>query len=226
MKYQLCATIPSRAKGGITISPATHEPAVAVRPSAARDRILATATRLFYSVGIRTVGVDRLIAESQVARMTFFRHFPTKDDLVVAFLTAQASAARDELTQIRQTRGPHALLAAVAAGITTATNTDGFRGCEFINTAAEFCNPNHPARVLIAQHRAWVRDQMKDALTALRHPTPSETAEILLMLRTGAIVAASLEGLTDTSKLEQTWSTLINQTSAHQPRSAHPTSQD
>ena len=88
------------------------------QPSAARARILAAATRLFYSTGIRAVGVDRIIAESEVARMTFFRHFPTKDHLVTAFLESQADTGRAELRQVREASedGPRAVLAAVAAG--------------------------------------------------------------------------------------------------------------
>jgi AcrR family transcriptional regulator len=168
----------------------------AVKPSAARDRILATAGRLFYAIGIRAVGVDRVIAESEVARMTFFRHFPTKDDLVVAFLQAQASAGCEEMLRVRHLGPdwPRAVLGAVAAGVTTVPGTAGFRGCEFINTAAEFCDPAHPARQVVDQHRAWIRDLLAEALTELGHPTPLATAELLLILRTGAIVAASLEG--------------------------------
>jgi AcrR family transcriptional regulator len=54
-------------------------------PSAARERILETAFRLFYAKGLRAVGVDTIIAESGVAKATFYRHFPAKDDLVVAY---------------------------------------------------------------------------------------------------------------------------------------------
>lgn len=171
-----------------------------LKPSAARERILATASRLFYGVGIRAVGVDRVIAESSVARMTFFRHFPSKDDLVVAFLTQRVELARAELAQLREKSGadwPRAVLAWVADGVTTARETEGFRGCEFINTAAEFSDPEHPVRVIAGQHRAWIRDQMQEALTELKHPTPGSTAEQLLMLRTAAVIAASLEGLDD-----------------------------
>ena len=57
-----------------------------VIPSPARDRILDTAFRLFYARGIRAVGVDLIIAESDVAKATFYKHFPAKDDLVVAYL--------------------------------------------------------------------------------------------------------------------------------------------
>ena len=184
------------------------------RQSVARARILATATRLFYTTGIRAVGVDRIIKEAGVARMTFFRHFPSKDDLVVAFLESRADAARTELGQIRrQRRGARSVLAAVAAGVTTVPTTDGFRGCEFINTAAEFCDPAHPARIVIAQHRAWIRDLLSDALAELDHPAPQRTAELLLMLRTGAIVAASLEGISaDDEAFDNTWWAMIDRT--------------
>ncbi len=185
------------------------------KPSAARDRILATASRLFYSTGIRAVGVDRVIAESTVARMTFFRHFPTKDDLVVAFLEARAKAGQDELCRVRAESqdGPRAVLAAVAAGAATVPATEGFRGCEFVNTAAEFCDPGHPARGVVDRHRAWIRDLLSDALSELGHPTPRSTAELLLMLRTGAIVAASLEGYSDDDgALEKAWWNLVDRT--------------
>ena len=60
--------------------------ATQTRPSAARERILATAFSLFYAKGIRAVGIDLIIAESGVAKATFYKHFPAKDDLVVAYL--------------------------------------------------------------------------------------------------------------------------------------------
>ncbi len=180
------------------------------KPSEARERILAAARRLFYGTGIRAVGVDRVIAESQVARMTFFRHFPTKDHLVVAFLQSQAALACTELLQVREKDGPRGVLAWILSGVQSVPTSDGFRGCEFVNTAAEFSDPNHPARLVVAQHRAWIRDQLSEALAALDHPTPMSTAELLLMLRTGAIIATSLEGLDNGSALERAWWGLVD----------------
>ena len=198
---------------GTTIEPG-GETRSALKPSAARDRILATAGRLFYTTGIRAVGVDRVIAESQVARMTFFRHFPSKDDLVVAFLTGQVQRARAELAAVREAAGPdwpRAVLGWVLAGVSTEPALEGFRGCEFINTAAEFCERTHPVRTVVAEHRGWVREVMREALVALDHPSPASTAELLLVLRTGAIVAASLEGFGDAeSALTRTWWALVD----------------
>ena len=181
--------------------------------SGARARILDTATELFISTGIRSVGVDRLIAESSVARATFFRHFPTKDDLVVAFLEAQAADARRDLTRIRSERpgGARALLAEIAAGAKAGMDQAGFRGCEFINTAAEYCDPEHVVRVVVDRHRAWVRDIMADALAELGHPTPAATAEILFTMRTGAVVASSLEGFSDSDgAFDRAWWALVD----------------
>ena len=205
-------TVAGNGRHRSTPQPSTPQP-LTPQPSAARARILAAATRLFYATGIRAVGVDRIIAESEVARMTFFRHFPTKDHLVTAFLESQAEAGRTELREVREASEdwPRAVLAAVAAGVTTVPATEGFRGCEFVNTAAEFCDPGHPARLVVDQHRAWIRDLMSEALAELGHPTPRSTAEVLLMLRTGAIVAASLEGFTDDDgAFEKTWWSLVD----------------
>jgi AcrR family transcriptional regulator len=180
--------------------------------SAARERILATADRLFYTTGVRAVGVDRVIAESQVARMTFFRHFPTKDDLVATFLRRRVRLAEEELARVEAEHpgDPRAVLAFFAAGTSSERTRPGFRGCEFINTSAEFCDPEHPARRVTAEHRAWITTKLCEALTQLGRPNPRTTAEALLMLRTGAIVGSSLEGLTtDEETFERIWWALV-----------------
>src|SRR4051812_27002172 len=71
--------------------------APARRPSAARERILATADRLFYNEGIHAVGIQRVIAESAVTRVTLYRHFPSKDDLISAYLERRAEHDRAQV---------------------------------------------------------------------------------------------------------------------------------
>lgn len=66
-----------------------------------RDRILDAATRRYYAEGIRAVSADRLIADAGVSKVTFYRHFPTKDDLITAYLSRQVSRAQGLLTQMR-----------------------------------------------------------------------------------------------------------------------------
>jgi AcrR family transcriptional regulator len=184
-----------------------------VATSAARGRIVEAADELFYSVGIRSVGVDRVITKAGVARVTFFRHFPTKDDLVCNFLSRRAASARAELTALHEANSgnPRAVLTFMARAPEAERRRSGFRGCEFVNTAAEFGDPDHPARSIVTAHRAWMRDFLADLLTELDHPRPARTAEVLLMLRTGAVIAASLEDAHgDGAAFEAAWDGLID----------------
>jgi AcrR family transcriptional regulator len=183
-----------------------------VAGSAARERIVLTADRLFYGTGIRSVGVERVITEAGVARMTFFRHFPTKDDLVVTFLSRRAEQEREALERVRAENPgrPRVVLDHFAAGVADQSSVAEFRGCEFINTAAEYCDPSHPVRHVVAEHRAWVVGSLRDALVELGHPAPQATAELLLMLRTGAMVAGALEGLSiGDDTFEKAWWSLV-----------------
>lgn len=159
-----------------------------------RDRVLDTADRLFFSVGVHAVGVDRIIAEAGVARATLFRHFPTKDHLIAAYLERRAATARATLTALRDAQAePAQLLTAIADVVDDYRRQTGFRGCEFINAAAEFGDPEHPARRLAVEQRRWITDFLAETLAAAGRPDSRETAEAMLMVRTGALVGASLE---------------------------------
>src|ERR1700733_6280440 len=107
------------------------------RRSEARERLLATATRLFYTEGIKGVGVDRIVSESRVTLATFYRHSPRKEDLVVSYLEHVHDLIAEQLSAATgQTQGRDRVRA-----IGTAVNGDieqqGFRGCAFINAASE-----------------------------------------------------------------------------------------
>jgi AcrR family transcriptional regulator len=165
------------------------------KPSAARARILGTADRLFYSEGIRAVGVDKVIAEAQVTRATFYRHFPSKDDLVVAYLTARSRREQDLFASARTAlpNDPRAVLRALVADLLEEARTPGFRGCAYINAAAEYPDPMHPVRQVIAAHRAWGRNLMAELLTELHHPATDIAADQMVMLYDGARVGAYLD---------------------------------
>lgn len=134
----------------------------------ARERILDTAFALFYARGIRAVGVDLIIAESDVAKATFYKHFPAKDELVLAYLDkvdgiwsgqlhAAAAAAGDD---------PVDRLVGMFDALTSACRREGYRGCAFINAAAESA-PGSAAHQRTIAHkdavRAWVRELAEQA---------------------------------------------------------------
>ena len=161
--------------------------------SPVRERILAAADEQFYAEGIRAVSADRLIAAAGVSKVTFYRHFPSKDDLVVAYLEGRAAVERHALEQFRDQAGDACgTLLAIARGIAGISCSPGFRGCPFINAAAEFADPAHPARKAIATHRAWFATFVTDLLGEMAIEDRETVADELVMLRDGAMVGGYL----------------------------------
>lgn len=169
------------------------------RPSAARARILATADRLFYDNGIRAVGVHRVVDEAAVTRVTLYRHFPSKDDLVHAYLLNRATENERSITAIidEHPDSPREALRAMCQLVAAGGFADEYRGCAFINAAAEHGDPAHPARMIATRHRRWVTAAMAALLERAGHPQATATAEMLMMLRTGAVVSAALDGVAE-----------------------------
>ncbi|RMI09724.1 TetR/AcrR family transcriptional regulator [Cellulomonas triticagri] len=159
-------------------------------------RILDAASRLFYADGIRAVSADRVIAAAGVSKVTFYRHFPTKDALVVAYLEAVAASERSALDVVRAAHPDDAgaVLRGYADLLGSQSCTAGFRGCPFINAAAEYADPAHPVRVVVAAHRRWLVESATALLADLDVPDPQAVAEDLVMLRDGAMVAGYVGG--------------------------------
>jgi AcrR family transcriptional regulator len=134
-----------------------------VVPTSARDRILETAFRLFYARGIRAVGVDLIIAESGVAKATFYKHFPSKDELVLAYLDKVDGVWTGQLRTAAEAAGPDPAdqLVGLFDALGTACGRDGYRGCAFINAAAE-AMPGTPVHDRTVTHKkavlAWLHD--------------------------------------------------------------------
>jgi AcrR family transcriptional regulator len=161
--------------------------------SAARERLLETAARIFYAEGINTVGVARIIEEADVTLATFYRHFPSKQDLVLAYLQrvhddfdSRAAAARETAND------PGDMLKLIGHNITAQLLEPGFRGCAFINAASEFEDPDSPVLRAVLTHRAWFHDLVRDAFANAGHPQPDLAASRYVMLRDGATTAGHL----------------------------------
>ncbi|WP_433831124.1 TetR/AcrR family transcriptional regulator [Actinoplanes sp. CA-015351] len=163
------------------------------RPSEARDRLLGTATRIFYADGIHSVGVDRIIAEATVTRATFYRHFPSKDDLVVAYLLGVHQMDRAALTAaIAGNATPAGALTAIAEAIAANIQSPGFRGCAFLNAAAEFPGAGHPVHEQVIAHRQWFLDTLTTLMAQLADGSSDAAARHFVMLRDGAMAAGCL----------------------------------
>jgi AcrR family transcriptional regulator len=159
-----------------------------------RDRILDAAVELYYSDGIRAVSADKLIAAAHVSKVTFYRHFPSKDDLVAAYVAVRAEDERAAVTSKREELpdDPAAVLRWYAAVVGAAACTPGFRGCPFINAAAEITAADHPGRTIIREHRTWLTGQVRELLDQLGIEHAASRAEQIMMLRDGAMVSGYL----------------------------------
>lgn len=155
---------------------------------ATRERILDATNRLFYAQGIRATSADRIIEEVGITKVTFYRHFRSKSDLVVAYLTQQAQQESAWFSSLHQTSDPVGSLDAIAAGIGTASCSPGFRGCAFINAAAEFSDPQDPVRQVVHTHRQWMLDRFAEIAMDAGADDSQGVARQLMMLRDGAMV--------------------------------------
>jgi AcrR family transcriptional regulator len=165
------------------------------RRSEARERLLASATGLFYSEGIKGVGVDRIVAAADTTLATFYRHFPSKEALVVAYVEAVHDSFVERAAKADGVEGPE-LVAAIGAEVVAEIGFEGFRGCAFINAASEFEDPESPVREAVAAHREWYLERLRRAFADAGHGRPADAARHFVMLRDGAVTAGYLESPT------------------------------
>ncbi|MFJ4467128.1 TetR/AcrR family transcriptional regulator [Streptomyces sp. NPDC089424] len=158
-----------------------------------RARLLSTATRIFYTQGIHSVGIDRITAEAQVPRATLYRHFSGKEDLVLAYLDAADRGIRAQITAAQaDIESPAEVVRAVCRSIAEGIGSQGFRGCAFLNAVAEYPDPAHPVHQAVLAHRQWFLDTVTELL-ARTGRTPADAAgRHLVMLRDGAMAAGCL----------------------------------
>jgi len=154
----------------------------------AKQRILDTADSLFYDEGIRAVGIDRLIAASSVTKATFYKHYGSKDRLIVEYVAyrhLQIAELMDEVAQ--STDDPLEMLRGIASVQARFVVAPGFRGCPFLNAAAEFTDPAHPVRRAVENHREWFHEILETLLRQVGHPLPGDAADDLMLARDGAM---------------------------------------
>ena len=161
----------------------------------ARERILETAFRLFYAHGVRGVGVDTIIAASGVAKATFYKHFPSKDDLAVAYLDRVDALWRGQLQAAAAAAGPdpRVRLVGMFDALLAVCEQDDFHGCAFINTAAESA-PGSPVHARSVEHKAEVRAWVRDIALQGGARDPAALARALTLLLDGALAEGVLDG--------------------------------
>lgn len=170
-----------------------------------RERILETASGLFYREGVRAVGVDVVVAAAGVAKTSLYRHFRTKDDLIAAFLTrededfwrtweAVAEQHRDD---------PSGELKAHMDWIGERVGRPNYRGCPQLNVAAEFPQAEHPARLVATAHKLELRRRLLAIAHGLGVARPEALAGQLAVLINGAFVSGPILSASEAKGLLQ-----------------------
>jgi len=183
------------AKSTAIVRSASRSARDAKRPNA-RERIFVTAGKLFYSKGIRAVGVDTIAEQANTTKMSLYRNFPSKNELVAEWLrdhdtrfwqTWDAMVARHPKDPRRQLKAAFALLEQHIADPKT-------RGCPVANAAVELTETKHPARKVIAAHKAALRARLADLCTRVGARRSGLLADQLFLLMEGAQVTVQTLG--------------------------------
>lgn len=164
------------------------------RSIAARDRLIETARSLFLQHGVPNVGINRVIDEASVARMTLYNHFASKDDLVLAVFEREAEIRRASISSVQDTlEGPFEKVLALFTVALDLAGLEGFRGCAFLNLAIEAAAPDGRQHALAQAHKDWIFDNVSGHLSPNVFADPQALAHQLVVLWDGGIVGAYVQ---------------------------------
>lgn len=160
----------------------------------AAERILATASELFYRQGARAVGVDEIVARAGATKPTLYRAYPSKDDLIAAYLEGQAAQAwaRLEAAAAKHPDDPKAQLLAYIDALSARAGRPGYRGCGLSNAAIEYPEAKHPGRGVAVAHKQAMRERLRDLTRSMGVRKPKKLADALLLLIEGVLVTGQL----------------------------------
>jgi AcrR family transcriptional regulator len=160
----------------------------------ARERILATASELFYREGIRAIGVDTVVERSGVSKTSLYRLFESKDALITAFAAEQDRLfwARWDRIEEQHADDPRSLLEALISGIAERIGRPAYRGCPFFNLATEFPDKNHPGRVVARGNKEELQARLTTIVAKLGVDDPARVASQIALIINGAYVTCVL----------------------------------
>jgi len=164
--------------------------------SSRREHLVDTATQLFSRHGYRATGIDTILAEAGVAKMTLYNHFKSKDELIVAALRRRDELFRNNLMKFVEAgdRDPTSQILAIFDCLDSWFNETDFHGCMFINASAEFCDPDSPPRRVAAEHKLEILRYITGLCKGAKLNDPEELARQINLLIEGAIVVAHVVG--------------------------------
>ena len=162
---------------------------------APRERILETAAALFSKHGYRAVGIDTIIRESGIAKMTLYKHFQSKDALIAAYLERTNAGFWRWIDGITSAHSdPKSQLEAIFDGVAKLSSSPACLGCSFTHAAAEFPEFDHPGHAIATQHKQQVLERLEQLSRAAQASDPLGLAQDLMLVMDGAWSAARVFG--------------------------------
>ena len=161
-----------------------------------RDHLLAVAQRMFCGAGFHAVSVDSIIEDAGVARMTLYKNFGSKDDLIVATLRREDKMFRQWLVSSIEARSskPKDRILSLFHALHDRFASEGYYGCAFIRASIEYPSPNHPVHRAAREHKEMIRAYLRGLAAEVEGANPVELSEQLYLLMEGAITASQLHG--------------------------------
>ncbi len=156
-----------------------------------RQRLVEAAVRRFYRDGFRSVGIDQVLADVGISKTAFYKHFQSKDDLMLAALEMQSRWLQDTFRRmIRERGGPTAVgqLSAVLDVVDFITSSDDFQGCIFVNAAIEFPLPHEPAHLAARENKQAIEEILHDLAVQAGVADPRALAQEMCLIMDGAYV--------------------------------------
>ena len=159
-----------------------------------RDQLVENALLAFYRGGFHAIGMDKVAAESKVSKTAIYKHFRTKDDLILATLKLRDEKFRNWLIDRIEVLGksPRGKLLAIFHALEEWFLEPTYAGCMFVKASSEFQDRSDPIHIASAQHKRVLADYFQDLANDAGARKPRDLAEQLLLLKEGAIVMAHL----------------------------------
>jgi AcrR family transcriptional regulator len=161
-----------------------------------RDELVAKALRTFYANGFHATGMDRLVEETGISKTSMYKHFRSKEELIVAALRLRDAQFRAWLFHRMEELGksPREQLLALFDAVGEWCSEPGFRGCMFVKAVAEFQEADGPIRAQAAAHKDLLFEHTRRLAAAAGAADPAQLARQLLILKEGAVVIAQVQG--------------------------------
>jgi len=162
-----------------------------------RDELVQKALKVFYREGFHATGMDKLVAETKISKTSMYKHFRTKEDLILATLRLRDEQFRNNFVRRVEelATDPKGQLLAAFDALGEWFEDETFKSCMFIKASSEYQDPKHPIHAAAAEHKRLLAVYFEELATNAGLKNPEEVARQLLILAEGAIVIAHLHGI-------------------------------